>query len=237
MTEQKAFCPGCPRRGVFMALGKLKFVATGDVICRVVDSRPPKPKSRPHPHGGRGAGPHGAPGGKSDEGPHSEVVIMDEVTLMDSGMSLLTRRSGDGSSTVSVILDNGIAPGGEGHKPVDTLGLCRDLGIARVKTVDPFSVGEIADALSEAAEAGEVSVIIAKAPCVLKHDVKRPAYVVDADMCEGCEHCLKVECSAMKVVTRSDGSEIVEIDATECVGCGICLQLCKHDAIAGPQAR
>ncbi len=164
-------------------------------------------------------------------------MIVDGGTLVDSGASLLESLSKNGGYGVSIIFDDGAVAAVGGEQDVDIPSLCRELGFARIRELDPFGIKEIGDVLLEEAESAEVSVLIVQAPCPVKSEVKRPAYGVDPDRCEGCQHCFKVECSAMRVITRDDGGERVEIEASDCAGCGICLQLCKHDAIVAPATR
>ena len=44
----------------------------------------------------------------------------------------------------------------------------------------------------------------------------------------GCKSCMKIGCPAISVTGGK-----VKIDATLCVGCGVCRQLCKFDALGG----
>jgi indolepyruvate ferredoxin oxidoreductase alpha subunit len=57
----------------------------------------------------------------------------------------------------------------------------------------------------------------------VKH--KKPL-VVDPEKCGGCKACMKIGCPAISVV---DGK--AKVDATQCVGCGVCEQLCKKNAL------
>ena len=75
--------------------------------------------------------------------------------------------------------------------------------------------------------AAEPSVIISRRPCVLLKTVKHaPPLTVDADKCRFCKKCMKLGCPA---ISLKDGK--AKIDATLCVGCGVCKQLCAFDAI------
>ena len=44
--------------------------------------------------------------------------------------------------------------------------------------------------------------------------------------CVGCKSCMRIGCPAISIV---DGK--AQIDNTLCVGCGVCQQLCKFDAL------
>ena len=46
------------------------------------------------------------------------------------------------------------------------------------------------------------------------------------DKCVGCKSCMRIGCPAISIV---DGKAV--IDNTLCVGCGVCQQLCKFDAL------
>ena len=49
---------------------------------------------------------------------------------------------------------------------------------------------------------------------------------VHQDKCVGCKSCMRIGCPAISIV---DGK--AQIDNTLCVGCGVCQQLCKFDAL------
>ena len=74
------------------------------------------------------------------------------------------------------------------------------------------------------------SVIIAQMPCALLKTVKHaPALRTDPDKCTGCKACFRIGCPA--VTLNQNGK--CEIDASLCVGCGLCSQICKFGAIGG----
>ena len=73
----------------------------------------------------------------------------------------------------------------------------------------------------------EPSVIISRRPCVLLKSVKHEApLTVDNDKCKSCKRCMTLGCPA---ISMKDGK--AKVDATLCVGCGVCKQLCAFDAI------
>ncbi|MDE6092733.1 MAG: 4Fe-4S binding protein, partial [Ruminococcus sp.] len=49
---------------------------------------------------------------------------------------------------------------------------------------------------------------------------------VDSEKCVGCKACMKLGCPAISI----KGKKAV-IDHTQCVGCGICQEQCKLNAI------
>ena len=116
----------------------------------------------------------------------------------------------------------------EGSK-IDLEALCRALGINRVRVVDPYDLKATEAVIMEETAANEPSVIISRRPCALLKYVKaKPALKVDSDKCRSCKACMKIGCPA---ISMKDGK--AHIDATLCVGCGVCDQLCAFDAIGG----
>ena len=73
----------------------------------------------------------------------------------------------------------------------------------------------------------EPSLIIARKPCALLKTVKhKPPFHIDSDKCKNCKSCMRIGCPALVA-----GDKCITIDNTLCVGCGLCEQLCKFDAI------
>ena len=71
----------------------------------------------------------------------------------------------------------------------------------------------------------EPSVIIARRPCALLIKKKTAPCFIDKDACKKCGMCMKIGCPA---ISFRDGK--ASIDPTQCVGCGVCQQLCAFDA-------
>ena len=93
--------------------------------------------------------------------------------------------------------------------------------------VDPYDLAQCDAALKEELAADEPSVIISRRPCALLKYVKHNKPLeVDPEKCKSCKMCMKIGCPAISIV---DGK--AKVDATQCVGCGVCEQLCKFDAL------
>jgi indolepyruvate ferredoxin oxidoreductase alpha subunit len=149
----------------------------------------------------------------------------------------------NGTNSTVIIVDNSIT-GMTGHQQNPTTGynikgdpatkidleaLCRALGINRVRVVDPYDLKATEQAVTEEIAANEPSVIISRRPCALLKYVKaKPSLKVDADKCRSCRACMKIGCPAISMRDKK-----AHIDATLCVGCGVCDQLCAFGAIGG----
>ena len=91
----------------------------------------------------------------------------------------------------------------------------------RVK-VDPYDLKATEQVVTEELAAEEPSVIITRRPLKLLKTVKKhPPYRVDPDQW-GCKLCMRIGCPAISWKEKK-----AVIDPTQCVGCGVCEQLCN----------
>ena len=110
---------------------------------------------------------------------------------------------------------------------IDLESLCPAMGFTRIRVVDPYDLKQCDTVLKEELAAQEPSVIISRRPCALLKYVKHnPPLKVDNDACRGCRSCMKLGCPAISI---KNGKAVV--DATLCVGCGVCQQMCAFDAL------
>ena len=240
-------CAGCPHRGMYYTLVKHHITVLGDIGCYTLGAVPPlNALDSTLCMGASVSGIHGynAARGKETEG--RTVAVIGDSTFMHSGMTGLVNIAYNATNSTVIILDNSIT-GMAGHQKNPTTGynikgdpaakvdleaLCRALGINRVRVVDPYDLKACEDAVLEELAAPEPSVIISRRPCVLLKYVKaKPALHIEADTCRGCRKCMKLGCPA---ISFREGK--ARIDATLCVGCGVCGQLCAFSAIGGKQA-
>ena len=237
-------CAGCPHRGLYYVLSKLKLTVIGDIGCYTLGAVAPlNAVDSVICMGASVSGIHGfnkANGGKTDG---STVAVIGDSTFMHSGMTGLVNIAYNDSKSTVIILDNSIT-GMTGHQQNPTTGfnlkgdpaakvdleaLCHALGIARVRVVDPYDLAQCESVIKEELAADEASVIISRRPCALLKYVKhKPPLSVDPEKCKSCRMCMKVGCPA---ISMTDGK--ARIDATLCTGCGICSQLCKFGALEG----
>ncbi|MBQ6826123.1 MAG: indolepyruvate ferredoxin oxidoreductase subunit alpha [Clostridia bacterium] len=235
-------CAGCPHRGMFYTLAKNKITVHGDIGCYTLGAVPPlSALDSTLCMGASVSGLHGFNAARGADAEKKSVAVIGDSTFMHSGMTGLVNVAYNATNSTVIILDNSIT-GMTGHQQNPTTGynikgdpaakvnledLCKALGIGRVRVVDPYNLKACETAVKEELAAEEPSVIISRRPCVLLKSVKLEAPLkVDNDKCKSCKRCMGLGCPA---ISLKDGK--AKIDATLCVGCGVCKQLCAFDAI------
>ena len=234
-------CSGCPHRGVFYVLSKLKLNVLGDIGCYTLGAV--APLSAMDAVVCMGASIGMAIGfDKADPEAHKHsVAVIGDSTFCHSGVTGLMDAVYNRSNVTVIILDNRTT-GMTGHQnhpatgktikneptyELDLEQVCRAVGVKSVNTVDPNDIGTFEKVLKEELLKEEVSVIIAKRPCVLLTKKLYESFVV-TDKCKNCKMCLKLGCPA--IVNGKNG---VTIDVSLCTECGLCQNVCKFGAIQG----
>ncbi|MCL1835451.1 MAG: indolepyruvate ferredoxin oxidoreductase subunit alpha [Oscillospiraceae bacterium] len=237
-SRPPVMCAGCPHRGIFYVLSKLKLTVLGDIGCYTLGAAAPlSAMDTTICMGASVSGLHGwncAGGGDS-------VAVIGDSTFMHTGVNGLINIAYNGSNSTVIILDNSIT-GMTGHQDNPTTGynikgdpsgkidleaLCRAIGIERIAVVDPYDLGQCEKAITEEVAAPGPSVIIARRPCALLKYVKAAEpFIAAQDKCAGCSACMRIGCPAISMRDKK-----AAIDPTLCVGCGVCAQLCKFEAL------
>ncbi len=235
-------CAGCPHRGLFFTLKRNKCTVLGDIGCYTLGAVAPLATIETTLCMGASVSSlHGFNKMLGEESEGRTVAVIGDSTFMHSGMTGLANICYNESNSTVIILDNSIT-GMTGHQQNPTTGynikgdpagkidleaLCRSMGIKRVAVVDPYNLEECDRVLKEELAAKEPSVIISRRPCALLKTVKHnPPYNVNSEKCKSCKACMQIGCPAISM----KGGKAV-IDRTQCVGCNVCKQLCKFDAI------
>ena len=234
-------CAGCPHRGTFYVLKKLGLVVSGDIGCYTLGATPPlQSVDTTICMGASVSAAHGMAKAQGAEFNKKLVSVIGDSTFMHSGITgLVDIVYNKGNNTV-IILDNSITGmtghqenpttgrtiRGEATKQVDLIALCKAVGIDRVTVCDPFDIKRFEEVVKEEVNAEEPSVIIAQRPCALLKTVKYSGTCKITDKCKNCKMCMKLGCPA---ITLKDGK--VVIDATQCNGCGLCINVCPFGAI------
>ena len=210
-------CAGCPHRGLFYTLAKHKITCLGDIGCYTLGSA--APLFALDSTLCMGASVSGLHGFNKAGGEDSEKKTVCVIGILDNSITGMTGHQQNPTTGYNIKGDPALA--------VDLEALCRSIGIERVRVVDPYNLKECEDAVLEELSAEAPSVIISRRPCMLLKYVKaKPPVKVNTDKCVGCRQCMKLGCPAISIKDKK-----AHIDFTQCVGCDVCTQLCKFNAI------
>ena len=197
-------CNGCPHRSVFEILRDMKCIVSGDIGCYTLGVLPPFQAMDTCVCMGASIGVglgmrHVLP----DEEARRVVSVIGDSTFVHSGITGLVEMVYNPPKTghVVIILDNGTTamtglqehPGtgrSLDHSPTGKIRfeeLARSLGIQRVQTVDPMRDQEgFGKLLAENLQSGELTLMIARRPCLLAAGKIRE-YEKAAAESQGCE--------------------------------------------------
>lgn len=231
-------CAGCPHKGLFYVLSKLKTTVMGDIGCYTLAAlAPTNAIDTCLCMGGSIGMEHGFEKATGDS--KNLVAVLGDSTFLHSGITgLLNMVYNEAKGTV-IILDNRITgmtghqqnPGsgknakGEIAPAVNFEELVKALGVKNVTVIDPFEVKDLEAVIKRETERDELSVIITRRPCVMITKQEGTPNVI-TDNCKNCRQCMKVGCPAIEM---KDGRPYIV--TTSCVGCGLCTRVCPFDAI------
>jgi len=241
-------CPGCPHRGVFYVMKKLKLPVQGDIGCYTLGGMPPL--NSVDSCGCMGAGIGVAHGADKAGDAERHIAVIGDSTFFHTGMPALLNTVYNQGKSITVIMDNRTTamtghqenPGtghtlqGQPAPQVEIEPLARGLGVQRVQTVDAYDLKGVDAALKEALAHEEPAVIITRRECALLPEARkryRPLRV-DRSKCIACWTCFRTGCPALR---RSDeifektGRAKSDIDPLMCTGCEVCAQVCPQSAI------
>ena len=237
-------CPGCPHRGVYYVLNKLKIHAAGDIGCYTLGAVAPlSVVDTTICMGASISSLHGMEKAKGKEYIKNWVAVIGDSTFLHTGVNSLMNMMYNKATGTVIILDNSTT-GMTGHQDHAATGktlmgdttyminiykLCKAMGIEHVYEVDAFDIEGLEKLIKEETQREEVSVIITKSQCaLLKTFVPKGKCVVDDEKCKKCGLCMVSGCPAMH---KGANGEAV-IDETMCNGCGLCMKNCKFGAIS-----
>lgn len=253
-----AWCPGCPHRASFWALGKAvkshekDVYVTGDIGCYTLDVFPEGKCQMNLLHAmGSGVGLASGLGQLARFGYDQPVLsICGDSTFFHATIPGLVNAIYNKSNLILMVLDNQATamtgfqahPGvgynavGEAAQKIDIEQLCRALG-AEVVITDAFDMKGTTARIRELLKMdGGVRILLVRRVCELlrmKQEKRKPFVVsVNEEKCLGekCAVCYSsFRCPAF-VQDPVTGKASIRDDA--CPGCGVCVTVCPSKAIS-----
>jgi indolepyruvate ferredoxin oxidoreductase alpha subunit len=253
-------CAGCSHRPLFYALKKLGLYVFGDIGCYALAVAPPLSAMHASTCMGAGVGgAYGAGKVLGKEGLGKICAVLGDSTFLHSGIAPLMDAVYNKGYSTTLILDNritamtgqqetagtGFTVRGEPASIVDYEELVKAVGVKHIRKVDPYNLKETMEVIKEEATRDDASVIITvNSPCMLLRRArplekfKNPVYAISTDNCRGCKMCLEINCPAISwreaAGQTTDGHKrkgTAYINPDQCVGCEVCAQICKYQAI------
>ncbi len=178
------------------------------------------------------------------------VAVIGDGTFLHNGVQPLVNAVHNTADITVMILDNGWT-GMTGHQPNANTGITatgkhvpkvsieemvRASGVKHVQVVSPYDVKETIYAIVAAMKHKGPAVVVSRQVCpVQDHRLRKRAgeklsftrYAVNPERCTGCLQCVNsVGCPALDI---TDGR--IKINQAQCIGCGVCAQVCPLKAI------
>jgi indolepyruvate ferredoxin oxidoreductase alpha subunit len=254
-------CAGCSHRPLFYALKKLGLFVFGDIGCYALAVAPPLSAMHASTCMGAGVGSaYGAGKVLGREAVGKICAVLGDSTFLHSGITPLMDAVYNKGYSTTIILDNritamtgqqetagtGFTVKGEPASMVNYEELVKAVGVKHIRKVNPYNVKETMKVIEqEVARDGASVIITVDSHCMLlrranpTQKFKVPVYAISTETCRGCKMCLEVNCPAISwregAGQTKDGHKrkgTVYINPDQCVGCEVCVQICKYEAIA-----
>jgi indolepyruvate ferredoxin oxidoreductase alpha subunit len=255
------WCPGCPHRASFWALGRAiqadgrDAYVTGDIGCYTLDVFPEGKEQMNILHAmGSGTGLAAGFGQLGGFGYTQPVInICGDSTFFHAALPALINAVYNRSNMTLVILDNSATamtgfqshPGtgfnavGEPAERIDAETLCRSLG-CQVSVSDPFRIRETVKTIRKLLEKDGVKVLILRRQCEIvrmKEKKSQPFSVrIHEAQCKGeeCGICSsQFRCPALFEDPETGKARLKE---EICCGCGVCADICPFKSIIREEA-
>jgi indolepyruvate ferredoxin oxidoreductase alpha subunit len=243
-------CAGCPHRASYYAVNSVlkemesEAIFPTDIGCYTLGLLPPLQTADFVICMGSSVS---SAAGFSRATAKTVIAFIGDSTFFHSGITGLINAVHNNHKFVLIILDNGttamtghqphpgveLAPPGWDKPCVSIESVVKGCGVEHVAVVNPINLAKMKGAVKEAISAQQLSVIIAKAPCplyerrILGTKPKR-RFVVGPECNTDCTACVDtLGCPALYRNTAPDAETTMVIDERLCIGCGVCIQVCK----------
>lgn len=245
LVRPPVLCAGCPHTSGFMAVRASGARVAGDIGCYTLACLDPLRGLDTTVSMGSSIG--NAIGMAKAGDTRPVMATIGDSTFLHAGIPGLIDAVYNQANITVLLLDNQITAmtGGQDHPGtgrtlrkeeaprVDYEALVRAVGVKWVRTVDSYDLAAMYQTLREAIAHRGVSVIISNRPCVLDPvKIKGPALAVVNEQCNACQSCMNLGCPALTWGEDTfEGRHKVRIDASLCIGCTLCAQVCTVDCI------
>jgi indolepyruvate ferredoxin oxidoreductase alpha subunit len=243
-------CAGCPHRATYYAVNSvlaetgIEAVFPTDIGCYTLGLLPPLKAADFLICMGSSVS---SAGGISRATDQQVIAFIGDSTFFHSGITGLINAVHNQHKFILVVLDNGttamtghqphpgidITPPGWDKPTVSIEAIASACGVEHVTVVNPINQAKTRAAVKEALESKALSVIIAKAPCPLYErrmlgKKKARGFVVGPECNTDCTECVDTfGCPALYKNPSPDAETTMIINDNLCIGCGVCIQICK----------
>ena len=239
-------CSGCPHITSYMAVRSVNGRVAGDIGCYTLAAVDPLKAIDTCVSMGSSIG-NAVGFAKAGNETRPIIATIGDSTFLHGGIPALIDAVYNDANITVIILDNHIVAmtGGQDHPGtgktlrgeethrIDFEQMVRACGVNWFRKVDSYDMGSLYQALREAVEHKGVSVVVSDRPCVLDPvKLKGSPMQVRLDGCTACQSCMNLGCPSISWSDQVlDGYHKVKIDATTCIGCSLCAQICPSDCI------
>ena len=245
LARPPVLCAGCPHTSSFMAVRASGARVAGDIGCYTLACLDPLRGLDTTVSMGSSIGNAIGMAAAGDTKP--VMATIGDSTFLHAGIPSLIDAVYNQANITVLLLDNHITAmtGGQEHPGtgktlrgdaaprIDYETLVRAIGVKWVRTVDSYDLAQVYQVLREGIAHKGVSVIISNRPCVLDPvKIKGPVLEIVNEQCNACQSCMNLGCPAMTWGEDTfEGRHKVKIDASLCIGCTLCAQVCTVDCI------
>ncbi len=245
-----ALCPGCPHRATYYAAKKAQpkgVIYPTDIGCYTLGRAKPLEMADLLLCMGSNAGTACGLAVATD----SKIIsFMGDSTFFHSGIPPIIDAVHHSHDVVITILDNRTTAmtGHQPHPGTDFDGMGRHAkkilvedvvkgcGVEHIEITNPDDIKKTTEAFKRALEYKGPSVVVSKSPCILleNRDKRRRGeaicvYEIDQEKCRRCKTCIgRFGCPALYF----GDDDSVNIDPSQCNGCGHCATICPFGAIS-----